>query len=235
MSISQATLLRDMVERFGLGRAGTATSASTTTLVDAPNFGGPQMGGMFPNGSPLRVTSGAGINGKSRRSAIDPSTGTITFDPLITGNTGTPTFVISNVVDDIDRIIEAINRTLEEDCTFWQPIPVTSIPDGDFLGDTVTDAFRPTETPPAGYKEPKPMVFNESHLVGELWFDELIRAALPRTRWWSEYVWRHAAAKPERIGPELLGEVEMALSNPKEHVFQVTDEKDESSQIVFVE
>lgn len=38
------------------------------------------------------------------------------------------------------------------------------------------------------------MVQNESYVVARLWLDELVRVALPLTKWWWEYVWR----KPER-------------------------------------
>jgi hypothetical protein len=56
----------------------------------------------------------------------------------------------------------------------------------------------------------KPMVYNESHLAAELWPDELIRCALPLTKWWQEYVWRTGKSRPEVIGSELATAIEEA-------------------------
>lgn len=135
MSTSQAVILRDLVREYGLGRAGTATSATTTTLVDASNFGGPVAGGVFPNGSPIRITGGAAAGGNSyKQGAIDPTTGTITMSPAVTGNTGAPTFVISTVVEHCDRLVEAVNRSLQRKCSRRFKVPLTDVTDGDFLG-----------------------------------------------------------------------------------------------------
>src|SRR5207245_5658034 len=41
------------------------------------------------------------------------------------------------------------------------------------IGDTVTDALRPAETPLSGYREPKPMVFSGSYLVHTNDFESL--------------------------------------------------------------
>lgn len=131
MSTSLATILKDLVQEYGLGRAGTATSATTTTLVDASDFGGPLPGGMFPNGSPIRITSGAAIGLNTYKSALDPSTGTITLSPAAAGNTGTPTFIISNVVEHCDRLVEAINRTLTRDCAREVTVPLTYVVGGE--------------------------------------------------------------------------------------------------------
>src|SRR2546429_2432139 len=49
------------------------------------------------------------------------------------------------------------------------------------IGDTVTDAFRPTETALAGYKEPKPMVFSGLYPVNNSDF-EVLREALGKLR-----------------------------------------------------
>lgn len=136
MSTSQAVILRDLVREYGLGRAGTATSSSTTTLVDASNFGGPIPGGVFPNGSPIRLTSGARAGDNSyKQGAIDPTTGTITNSPVFGGAPGTPTFIISTVVEHCDRLVEAMNRSLTRRCSRWFKVPLTDVPDGDFLGD----------------------------------------------------------------------------------------------------
>lgn len=131
MSISQAAILRDLIEQYNLGKASTATAATTTTLTDIAMLGGQRSGGMFPNGSPIRITSGAAIGGKSWKSGLVPATGVLTYDPLITGNTGTPTYVISDKVDDIDRLIEGINRCLQRRMQFRARVPLTYLPDGD--------------------------------------------------------------------------------------------------------
>ena len=70
----------------------------------------------------------------------------------------------------------------------------------------------------------KPIVYNESHLVAELRLEELIRAALPLTKWWWEYVLRLREGSPsgkrlERIGPELGPRVERARRDPAQREF----------------
>lgn len=151
MSVSQATILADFVRKFGLGIAGTTTAnGTTTTLVDASNFSGPVPGGMFTNASPIRVTSGTDVGQNTYKSgAITTSTGTITVSPALTGTPGTSaTFVISNVVNHIDRLIEAINNGLTTRITRWQKVPVTDVADGDFMGATVTDHWTGTNATP---------------------------------------------------------------------------------------
>ncbi|MBM3748839.1 MAG: hypothetical protein FJW34_23970, partial [Acidobacteria bacterium] len=61
----------------------------------------------------------------------------------------------------------------------------------------------------------KPMVYNESHLAAELWLDELIRCALPLTKWWQEYVWREGKKRPA-IGPDLAEEIRATPRNLSE-------------------
>lgn len=150
MSTSLATILRDLVREYGLGRAGLTTAGgSTSTLVDASNFAGPLPGGMFPNGSPIRVTSGTNIGQNSYRSGLDPSTGTITVSPVFSGTPGTSaTFIISNVVEHCDRLIEAVNRALQRRISRWLKVPLTDVPDGDFLGATATDHWAGTNATP---------------------------------------------------------------------------------------
>lgn len=135
MSTSQAVLLRDLVREYALGRAGTATSATTTTLVDAPNFGGPIPGGVFPNGSPIRITGDAAAGSNTYKTgAIDPATGTITISPAVAANTGVPTFIVATAVEHCDRLVEALNRSLQRMCSHQWKVMLTNIVDGDFLG-----------------------------------------------------------------------------------------------------
>ncbi len=46
-----------------------------------------------------------------------------------------------------------------------------------------------------------PLVYNESHVVAQLTFRELIRCALPLTKWWNKYCWR--GIDWTNIGPDL--------------------------------
>lgn len=133
------------MREYGFGRAGTATAATGTTLVDASHFGGNVPGGAFPNGSPVRITSGAAAGGNAYKSGLDPSTGTITLNATVTNLNGTtPTFIISNVVEHCDRLVEAINRCLTRKFSRWLKVGLTDVPDGDFMGTTITDHWAVT-------------------------------------------------------------------------------------------
>jgi len=59
--------------------------------------------------------------------------------------------------------------------------------------------YRPSEFDPGKIQ---PLVYNETHVVAHLWFEELIRCALPMTKWWAKYVWR--TRRPEKINLQLL-------------------------------
>lgn len=43
-----------------------------------------------------------------------------------------------------------------------------------------------------GRKRPRRMTYNESYVVAELTLDEIIRLALPLTKWWVKYLWPEA-------------------------------------------
>ncbi len=60
----------------------------------------------------------------------------------------------------------------------------------------------------------RPLVYNETHVVAEFWFDELIRHALPLTKWWKQLSW--CDKNPEVITPELLPDLIKAFEQ-KEH------------------
>lgn len=62
----------------------------------------------------------------------------------MTGLTGTPTFVISDQVEHIDRLLEAIYRGLTRMCSRELKVGLTDVPDGDFLGATITDHWAVT-------------------------------------------------------------------------------------------
>ncbi len=44
----------------------------------------------------------------------------------------------------------------------------------------------------AGQTPSTRLSYNDSYVVAQLSFDELVRALLPLTKWWSQYVWRHS-------------------------------------------
>lgn len=141
MSTTLATIRGDLAEEYGLGKLGAATAAgSATSIVDLTNFGGPQNSDTFPNGSTIRITSGLRAGQKTRKVGLVPSTGAISVDPTLTDALAVAdTFIISRDVDSTDRMDEAINRALTRKCSHVVKVPLTSIPDGDFLGTTVTD------------------------------------------------------------------------------------------------
>lgn len=148
MSITLEAARRSLIQEYGLGVAGTATAASTTTLTDMAELGGAQGGSMFPNGAPIRITSGAAIGLEARKQGIVASTGVLTFDRTVAGNTGTPTYVIVRDIDRMGRIDESFRRAQTRRCTRWIKVPFTSIPDGDFLGQTITDFWTVSAGPP---------------------------------------------------------------------------------------
>lgn len=57
------------------------------------------------------------------------------------------------------------------------------------LGDRAKDPDRYRRPPPAK-KVGREAAVNQSTVVIRLYFDELVCAALPMTRWWNEYVWK---------------------------------------------
>ncbi len=75
-----------------------------------------------------------------------------------------------------------------------------------------------------GARGRKPLVHNESHAVAELRLEELVRCALPLTKWWWEYVVRlregtSGTRRLKRIGRELRPQVERARRNPDQKEF----------------
>jgi hypothetical protein len=67
----------------------------------------------------------------------------------------------------------------------------------------------------------KSVVYNESHVVGEMYLDELVRIALPLTKWWWEYVWRKNEEwfRPDRLDSDLIPNIESAMKNPLQQEF----------------
>lgn len=134
MSLTQFQLLRRLVNEYNMGKGGVASAGSVSTVVDTSVFGGQRSGSMFPNGSPVRILIDGGETAKSWKSAINPSTGTLTVNPDFDDAADADTqYVISNIVDDIDRLIEAQNRCLEHRMTYRAKTPMTYVPDGDIM------------------------------------------------------------------------------------------------------
>ncbi len=136
---SLKTLLESFVEEQAVGRVGTCTGVgSTTTLIDATRFGGPFQPSEWPRGSPIRMTGNGNRAGqKSYVSNYAPATGTLTLDPAMTNaSQATDTFVIAKreVCDDIDRMIEALNRGLRRHCKRRVKVPFTYCAGGDLMG-----------------------------------------------------------------------------------------------------
>ncbi|MGH9787878.1 MAG: S8 family peptidase [Candidatus Acidiferrales bacterium] len=61
-------------------------------------------------------------------------------------------------------------------------------------------------------RENRPLVYNESHVVVALWFDEMVRIALPLTNWWWNYVWK-APGKEGHIPSKIIESGDERLVN----------------------
>ena len=123
-----------MARETGLGTLITATSGSTTTLVDTTlGLTGPYSATRFSRGWPIKYTllAGAASVECSAVSDYNPATGTITQSPATTGVVASDKAIIWSAIDHADRVTEAIDRGLKKHCFHWVPLPLTDIPDGD--------------------------------------------------------------------------------------------------------
>ena len=140
-----STTLKELLERFleehHLGRVGATTAVGdSTSLIDATRFTGGS-GNEWPQRSPIRITSGARIGESSYKDDLDPTTGDLTLGQALTGAPGSgAAFVIAStdVVDHIDRFIEALNRGIGRWCKRWMAMLLTYCPGGDFRGASST-------------------------------------------------------------------------------------------------
>jgi len=138
MSTTRLTIMQKMAQETGLGTLVTATSGSTTTLVDTTSvLTGPYSAQRFGRGWPVRYTTlnSAASTESSAVSSYDPSIGTITLSPATTASKAADVAQIWSGIDHIARVTEAIDRGLTRHCFRWVPIPLTDIPDGD-MGDS---------------------------------------------------------------------------------------------------
>ncbi len=165
-----ATVLADFIKEYGSGIAGKCTSnGTTTTLIDTSNFKAPVPGGLYPNGCPVRMTSGANAGANTYKSGLDPTTGTITLaDTLGAGASASgDTFVISTLVNHIDRLKEACNRALTRRTWRWMKVPLSFVPGGDILGATpAADGYTVVNATSAYQSLAHPEAFYEvAHIV----------------------------------------------------------------------
>lgn len=117
MSTTGKALLEAFVEEHGLGKVGDATAAgSSTTVVDASlRFKGPLAGNEWARGDVVRITSGTRVSEESMVDDYDPTTGTFTLSPALTGAPGSGAdFVVikRKFADSTDRLWEALTRGL---------------------------------------------------------------------------------------------------------------------------
>lgn len=82
------------------------------------------------------------------------------------------------------------------------------------LGQALRERLRPRgltmKTPSGTPGDEARITYNESYVVAELDFDELVKVALPMTHWWSKHVWR-ADTKASDAGKLRASEVTQAL------------------------
>lgn len=139
------TILENLVEETGIGIVTSISASSSTTFAlttaGSPELGGPFSGKKIPIGSPIIITSettGTGLTGdRAWVSDFNPSTQTVTFSPAITSETDATGAIIiyaDSGIDDVDRLIEAISRALQNRCCRWMKVPLGYVPDGEYLG-----------------------------------------------------------------------------------------------------
>ena len=155
-STTLQTLLEQFVEEWHLGRVGTCTSnGTTTTLIDLTRFGGPFSGSAWMNGGPIRMTGAGNRAGQtSNVSNYAPVTGTLTLNPAMTNASQTSdTFIalFSYVADHVDRLIEALNRGLNRHARRRMRVPLTFVPNGDYLAAAATTGWTATDAAAASY------------------------------------------------------------------------------------
>jgi len=147
-----ATCLQDFIlENAGRLRArvGVTTAVgTTTTLVDNTRFGGPKNAAEWARGSPIRITKQldagtARVGQNTFLSAYDPTTGTITVSPAIIQPVIGDTFIVvqKTIAEDIDRLIEALNRALTRSCLRRMGVPLTYVPNGDLMAALVSTGW----------------------------------------------------------------------------------------------
>jgi len=142
-----ATVLDLMVDRFGIGRRGTNTSASTTQITDAVNFKGAGTGDGMDAGCHVLFTGPAAEAEVGQISTLATrfvlSTGVAKLGTTLTTSLDTnSTFIILNRPlrwDGGQGVIDALNHAAQEYSWERRTVPITAVPDGDMLASAVTD------------------------------------------------------------------------------------------------
>ncbi len=146
------TLLEEVAEKTGVGYVLPTVTGTTTQFTLANAYGSGPWANRFPRGSPILTTAGTAINENTYVDNHTPSSGVTTITPA-PSNTWTDgiMFKLGMGIDHPDRVKEAINRALTEDCYRWEPRPLTFVPDGDLQGTTVTDYWTAAANGTAAY------------------------------------------------------------------------------------
>jgi hypothetical protein len=163
-STTLKTILETFIRQYHLGRVGTTTATGTTaTLVDAPRFSGPFAGNEFGRGCPVRITGRAAVGGGAVTvgqntfiSDYDPSTGTLTVLPVLddTAEIGASFIVMfPGVMDHTDRMVEFLNHYLGHTAQRRMRVPLTYVPNGDYLALLASTGWTPSGTAAVAYSE----------------------------------------------------------------------------------
>lgn len=130
-----AAIIKQLAAETGLGFVIPSYTGTTTTLTLTNSYlEGPFSGAKFQIGSPIIVTSSTGLGDMTYVKSYVPSTGVITVSPAITtGSTDAVLFFPDSGIDHPNRIMEAINRALQNRIFRWQKVPLTFVDDGDML------------------------------------------------------------------------------------------------------
>ncbi len=158
-TVTLRQILIELVERYGLGFVTPLSSQTTTTLVltteGSPELRGPFTGRKIAIGSPVIITqetSGTDVLGdRTYVSDWAPSTGTVTVSPAIGGTDASEAIILRPEIGDPDRLIEAVNRAVQNRLGRWELRPLTFVPDGDMQGSTVTDYWTAAANGTASY------------------------------------------------------------------------------------
>lgn len=158
-TVTYRQILIELVERTGLGKVVPVSSNTTTTFTltttGSPELRGPFTGLAVPVGSPVICTvETSGTTALGNRTYVSnwvPSTGVLTVSPAIGDTDVTEIIVLDPVIKDPDRVLESVNRALQNRLGRWQLMPLTYAPDGDLQGTTVTDYWTAAANGTAAY------------------------------------------------------------------------------------
>lgn len=143
-----ATLLSDIAEELDLGlviSAGTgATGSITETDTGVSELRGPFTGSKIPIGSPVTVITGGTVGEDTYVSNFVSSTGVVSLSPAIT--TGATGFIIWDAIVKHGKNVEKAISRANQKCRRWQKVPLTFVPNGDFMSATAATGWTETAT-----------------------------------------------------------------------------------------